>query len=78
MTGRRGGRRISRHEIDATLRRLFPAKPWTGAVERRDPSTYREPSEVMIRRCGRIGCGHWTPKRLRLCVVCHQPRLETE
>jgi hypothetical protein len=67
----RGGRRLSRHEIDAVLRRLFPAKRWKGTVVRRDPDTVRQPSEIAITRCE--NCRHWTPKRLPECSICHVP-----
>lgn len=55
---------------------LANAEPWTGPVERRNPATYQRASEILIRRCNRIGCGHWTATRLRCCTICHQVPLE--
>lgn len=67
--GTRGGRRLSKAQADLALRFLFAReKPWTGPVERRDPASYRRPSEVMICKCA--NCKHWTPKRLATCTIC--------
>lgn len=81
--GRRGGRRLSKQEIDAVLRRFTAVPKWRGTVERLSslsperrealglsPIEERQ-SEIAIRLCQNTFCRHWTPSRKRFCIICH-------
>lgn len=72
----RGGRRLSQDEVQRVFRRFRgKVKPWPpDRVERRDPATYREPSEIKIAICRNPFCRSWTPTRLTYCTTCHMPR----
>lgn len=59
-----------RRFLSDALLRGAKLPPWEGEVERREPASYQQRSEVLIRLCRNVYCRHWTPTRLTRCVIC--------